>query len=75
MRETRNAIKGPNVILRLWCRLVGHKWTFMPGVSHGHDALFECARCGGYDWRDEPLEAAGAEQTVCRDPQRIRATS
>ncbi len=25
----------------------------MPGVSHGHDALFECARCGSYDWRDE----------------------
>jgi hypothetical protein len=38
---------------RLLCRLVGHKWKFVPGVSHGHDVLFECHRCGIYDWRDQ----------------------
>jgi hypothetical protein len=43
------------VLARLFCRLVGHKWGLVPGVSHGHDELFECRRCGDYDWRDLPV--------------------
>ncbi len=37
----------------LVCWVLGHKWEFMPGVTHGDDALFECRRCGRYEWRDE----------------------
>jgi len=41
------------VITRMWCRLMGHKWVLIPGVTRGSDIVFECARCGDYDWRDD----------------------
>lgn len=68
-------------VVGVWCRVVGHKWALMPGISHGHDELYECRRCGAYDWRDLPAEVdAGVEvgveaqagTQVNAEPSRVR---
>ena len=66
-------------VVGVWCRVVGHKWALMPGISHGHDELYECRRCARYDWRDLPTEVqAGVDietqvaTQVEAEPSRVR---
>ena len=57
------------MIIRVVCRIIGHKWVFVEGVSHGDDSLFECRRCGRYEWRGQLPETrqptgSGAPQSI-----------
>jgi len=42
------------MVARILCRILGHRWVLQPGITHGDDALYECLRCGTWDWRDRP---------------------